>query len=70
MDKEKIRNGKTYSIYKNNFLNTSIDYDIKEYIENLRYLITLHSKVKFKDETIKTKLLVYQDLLDEAMEKF
>ena len=70
MNKEKIRHGKTYLIYKNNFLNTSIDYDIKEYIENLKYLITLHSKVKFKNETIRTKLLVYQDLLDEAMEKF
>ncbi len=70
MNKEQIRQTDDYNMYKTNFLNTSVNYNIKEYIESLKYLISLHSKTKFKNETLKAKILAYQDLLDEAMQNF
>lgn len=70
MNTQKIRESDNYTQAKINFLSTTVDYDIKDYMENLKYLIKLHSKTAFKNESIKAKILAYKDLLKEAEEKF
>ena len=70
MEEQEIRTSMEYLDAKTNFLNNTLEYTIKEYIENLQFLIKLNKKNKFKTKLIKAKILAYEDLLEEITKKF
>mgnify|MGYP003571454847 CR=1 FL=1 len=71
MEEQEIRESDEYLKFKNAFLSITADYTIKDYIENLKFLIKLHKRNKiFKTKEIKIKILAYEDLLEEAKKKF
>ena len=70
MEEQEIRTSTEYLNAKTNFLNNTLEYTIKEYIENLQFLIKLNKKNKFKTKEVKAKILAYEDLLKEITNKF
>ena len=65
MEEQEIRTSTEYLNAKTNFLNNTLEYTIKEYIENLQFLIKLNRKNKFKTKEVKAKILDYEDLIKE-----